>query len=551
MTVYYVDPTAVGLANGLTKADAFITLAAAFAVATGEGDEIRCAHDKMDVLAADTTYTIAANKLSVLSWNFATDKQEVGFSVGHLTLNRSLTFNMAATPASNQRMLRIYGITFTVSGATADSINLFTAHSGLAVFWEVCSFVIQNTSTSCRINIGGGGEYHGIQFFLGCYFSRVKAAQTLVLGDHKAHFQNCEFHSTVENAATAIFSSLEQGPDTLLEYCYVNGYFRYLITGTVTGTRAVRMIGGNWAVPHGFPYLNSTAGMWGFEQELRDVCVTILDAQVVIKYSVLKAPGRTAEFYLSDNTGDPNDPSFTLFMLGQEVATPDVEPWARPIGKIKATQKADTLPTFWRIYFMGYYPDLDGTNPVSLTASVEYLVSFGGLKRRLVSFNLFDGEQYSPEIVEVIDPFPLLQTELNNHGYDIAYYIDLPRAWLTRGAGATPTFTTLHEWEIVINFHLRNQAYLIILPRVYADGLIDYDLQIAMEGGFPVQTKATEGGGPIPDPLPGYKSLVLYNGALAQVDVTLNEPPTGTPAVWDGTVLRTLLPGESVVLQNP
>jgi len=550
MTIYYVDPSATsGTQDGLTKANAFLTLAAAFAVAINGGDEIRCAHDKMDVVAADTTYNIAANKLSVLSWNFATDQQEIGFSVGHLTLNRSLTFKAAASPASGQRMLRIYGIAFIVSGSTADSINLFTAYSGLAVFWESCSFVIQNTNTTCRLKIGGGGEYEGIQFFLGCYFSRAKAAQTIVLGDHRAHFQNCEFRSIVDTFPANLFSSLEQGPDTLLESCYVYGYFNSLIGGAVTGTRAVRMIEGNWTANQWPNYGLASTGMWGFEQEFRDVCLSSWSTGETAKYSAILAPGRVYEFCIPENPDSSSITKWNDIYISQQPASPDVVAWARPIAKIKAKQPTDYLPSFWRMYVIGYDPLIHGERPICITAQAEFSGANSLRNLRLTSFNVFDPARYSPELIEETEISPALQEALDYEGYTTAHYFDVPMEWLTRGAGPSPYFVSLESWELTVGIHLGGGVAFILFPYIYVEAEVNPNLQVAMEGGVSVQTLSSSGGSS--EPIPGYKALVVSGGQLVQADVTLNEPPTGIPVVWDGTILRTLAPGESVVLQNP
>lgn len=554
MTIYYVDPSAsLGTQDGLTKENAFLSLKAAFAVATGDGDEIRCAHDMQDILVADTTYTIAANNLSVVSWNFTTDVKEIGFSVGHFTQNRSITFSMATTPGSGLRVLRMYGIAFIISGATTDSFKLFTAFSGMTVFWESCSFVLRNTSVSCRVNIGGGGESHGIQFFIGCYFYRTKAAQVIVLGDHLVKFINCEFHHTVEAAYGAVFNGLEQGPDTILEDCYLYGRFNELITATtVSGTRAVRMVRGcitsdSW--PSALFGVGET-GLWGFEREFVDVTIASWSDNQTAKYSALYGPGRFYEFTWPMNPLDENmDKPWAIYVSG-ELATSDYAAFARPIATLRAKQEDDSIPSFWRFYIVYTNPGSPPASSLCVTASLEYEGFNGTRVVRLHAHSLFEPDNFSPTLTLDSTPPTEIEDYIQFFGGGTAYYFDVPASWLTRGSGIL-SFPVHNSWELAVKIHLRNGFGCYIAPFILPDGTLPEGATINMEGGCFLQTIQTGGGGGYPSPIPGYKAVEIIDGKLTQVDVTLNEPPTGTPAVWDGTVLRSLLPGESVVLQNP
>ena len=245
MTIYYVNSFAgAGTQDGLTKENAFLSLAAALLVATAAGDEIRCQHEDMVSLTADTTFTIASPALSIISWDFIADRPAAGYRIGHTSANRSISFVYGTTPASGARVLRVFGLDLYLAGSTSDSINLFTAQSGLSILWEWCSFMVTATATASRIRIGGGGEYHGEQIFRGCYFFRNRAEQCLVLGDHRARFYNCRFVSNTTSTLAAVFEYLEQGADTYLEACDLVGYFVDLLTGTISGTRVVTMRGG-------------------------------------------------------------------------------------------------------------------------------------------------------------------------------------------------------------------------------------------------------------------------------------------------------------------
>lgn len=555
MTIYYVDPSATaGTKNGLTKENAFLSLTTAFAVATGAGDEIRCAHDKHESLAQHATYLIAANNLSVVSWNFTTDVKESGFALGHFSQPRSIAFNAAATPGPNLRVLRIYGISFIISGTTAASFNLFTATAGITVFWESCTFNTSNTNTSCRVNIGGSGEAHGIQFFIGCSFLRFKAAQVIVLGDHLTKFINCEFHHIYEAAYGAVFNGLEQGPDAILEDCFVYGRFDALITATsVTGTRAVRMVRGEFSAPF-WPFASVSSGetgLWGFEREFVDVTATSWDEEQTVKYSALFGPGRAYEFAMAPNVLPEN---LQMFLAGIYVsgalAASDYAAFARPITTLRAKQADDSIPSFWRFYIVHINPESPPAGSLCVTASLTYEGFDGDKMVRRHAHSLFEPDNFSPTLV--LDPTPPAEIAayIVERGAGTAYYFDVPASWLTRGSGIL-SFPEHTSWELAVKVHLRNGFSCFIVPAILPDGVLPEGATVRMEGGCFLQTIQPAGGGGYPSPIPGYKAVEIIDGKLTQVDVTLNEPPTGTPAVWDGTALRSLLPGESVVLQNP
>lgn len=554
MTIYYVDPRATtGTQDGLTKANAFLSLAAAFAAATGDGDEIRCSYLRFENLAAATTYTITAKNLSVVSWNFATDVKESGFTVGHYSQTRSITFNAASTPGPNLRVLRMYGISFVISGTVAGTLSLFGATAGITIFWESCSFNTQNIHTSSRVYIGSSAENHGIQVFIGCSFLRLKAAQVIVLGDHLTKFINCEFHHVYEAAYGAIFNGSEQGPDAILEDCYVYGRFNELITATsVSGTRAVRMVRGLFssdAWPSALLGSGET-GLWGFEREFVDVTISSWSNQQTAKYSALYGPGRFYEFTLPMNPASAGLAKPLAIYVSGALAASDYAAFARPITTLRAKQADDSIPSFWRFYIVHTNPGSPPAGSLCITASLEYEGFDGTRMARYHAHNLFEPDNFSPTLV--LDSTP--PTEIANHiaylGAGTAYYFDVPASWLTRGAGIFP-FSVHNSWELAVKIHLRNGFSCYIAPFILPDGVLPEGATINMEGGCFLQTIQTAGGGGYPDPIPGYKAVEIIDGKLTQVDVTLNEPPTGTPAVWDGTALRSLLPGESVVLQNP
>lgn len=556
MTIYYVDPRATaGTKDGLTKENAFLSLAAAFAVATGNGDVIRCRHDAYDSLAADVTYNIAANNLSVESWHFTEDRRQSGFFVGHFSLSRSITFAAAATPAAGMRVVRFFGITFWIDGTTVDHINLFTNHPGISVFWEGCSFQLNNTATGSTVKIGGSGEYHGVQFFVGCGFGRRLMAQVIILGDHLVRFQNCRF-TDAGFVYGPVFHYVEQGPDTILESCSLLGPFSNLLGGTLTGTRAARMLGGSIESPH-WPNLTShvsESGLWGCEREFRNVALLSASTGQTAMFSAIEAPGRFYRYVLPEN---PNSPDLAyelpggIFISAAPAPASDLVDVARPITKIQAKHKLSAFPTFVRLHILGYNSGAHGSDPVGITAEGYFVGILNNEKFRYHAFTILSPVEYSPALVEDTSPPAAVLASMAYLGYTTAHYFDVPLEWLTGGTGVPNHFDEIQEMEFTLGIHLRNEASFHTPGFLYLDGVDPGNLVSTMEGGIFVQRTAEVGGGGYPDPIPGYKAVEIIDGKLTQVDVTLNEPPTGTPAVWDGTALRSLLPGESVVLQNP
>lgn len=547
MTIYYVDPSAaLGTQDGLTKENAFLSLAAALAAATASGDEIRCAHDKTEVLGADTTFTIASSKLTIVSWNFIADVEAGGFKVGHSSLNRSISFVYGTTPAAGDRVLRIAGITFQISGSTTDSLNLFTAHAGLTVFWEDCYFLLYNTSLSSRINIGGGGEFHGVQYFSGCYFELKKSAHSIVLGDHLIRFSNCDFVQITELVTTALFTHIEQGPDVVLEGCTVYGSFADLIGGVVTGTRVIRMIGGvihtaNW-MQDSFP--PSETGLWGHERVFEDVTVVSWNTGETAKYSGIRGRGRKYTWYQPD--------ADTLYQsvepgiyIRQDLAPSDLASAFRPIIPVKIKKTTNQFPEFFRFYFA---TNSTYGSPITALVSFVYSGEEAGVASRKQAYNVLNASAAPSLVLDTTPPEEISAWALSIGSPTNIYYLDIPLDICTHGNNSF-FYDLLKGWEAQIKLLLRDEFEGAMYHKIFLDGVADTSAYVDMIGGQLVQT--FPGIASLPDPIPGYKSLVLHNGSLAQVDVTLNAPPTGTPAVWDGTVLRTLLPGESVVLQNP
>ena len=550
MTIYYVNSSAVaGTQDGLTKENAFLSLSAALLVATASGDEIRCHHGNITLLTVDTTYTIASPALSIISWDFAADRPAAGYLIGHNSANRSISFVYGTTPASGARVLRVFGLRLILAGSTSDSINLFVAHSGLSILWEWCSFVVTATATASRIRIGGGGEYHGEQIFRGCDFARARAEQCVVLGDHRARFYNCRFISNTVTTPAAVFEYLEQGADTYLEACDLVGYFVDLLTGTISGTRVVTMRGGRiysafsdmtWpsALLH-----SSEIGIWGCTRIFEDVTVTHVVSQQSAVFSAIVQPGMRYHWYLPLNPDSIEIPQLPGLYLAAESHFPDLDTFLRPALSIKLRKNADTLPTFWRLYFAG------SIVPIRATGVFTY-TGFDGT-RNVRKHTDFQERHYAlDDLALVEDPTPA--TPIANWATQLeaseVAYVDIPRNVAHWGA-EDDNLEEYHSWEVILTLHIRPGFSGYLYPQVLVDGVLETTAVVQMVGGSLVQTYQESNS--YPDPIPGYKTLTVVDGILMQPDVTINEPPTGTPVVWDGTVLRSLLPGESVILQNP
>lgn len=61
------------------------------------------------------------------------------------------------------------------------------------------------------------------------------------------------------------------------------------------------MIEGNWTANQWPNYGLASTGMWGFEQEFRDVCLSSWSTGETAKYSAILAPGRVYEFCIPEN----------------------------------------------------------------------------------------------------------------------------------------------------------------------------------------------------------------------------------------------------------
>lgn len=157
MATYFVASGGSNTAPYDTWAKAATSLATALAAATAAGDVVVIQFDGVpatdNALAADTTYTFAADNVSLISsTNSGTGTitpTEMGTAnwIGHSTLNRSISI------AAPNRKAYVYGVTLRTAGGTADNIILAVS-DGQDATYENCYFWSGNTQANTKIQIG-------------------------------------------------------------------------------------------------------------------------------------------------------------------------------------------------------------------------------------------------------------------------------------------------------------------------------------------------------------------------------------------------------------
>lgn len=153
MASYYVWSGAAGAANGTSWANAYTTLALAFATGKTAGDVFYVAHDHLEATAGSLTLTVAAssaaNPIKVICVNRAG-------SVPPVSADRRTTAQVTVTTTGGLNTyghIHYDGIIF-IAGTTSSSI--FAAHGagGHWVRFDNCSLRVPGTS-SPSINLGG------------------------------------------------------------------------------------------------------------------------------------------------------------------------------------------------------------------------------------------------------------------------------------------------------------------------------------------------------------------------------------------------------------
>lgn len=181
MAVYRYWTGATGAGNGTSWTDAYTTFTAALAACTVAGDELWGASDSDEQLTVDTNYTIPAahthaNPLKIFSVSRTDDTLAAGASIGHSTLNRSITFNGTGTS------YWMVGFTLKMGAGSADFINTNNAQAVKAVLENVTFDLSANTTVSSRVQFGTASRANRTKT-IGCKFKWGHASHAIsVLG---------------------------------------------------------------------------------------------------------------------------------------------------------------------------------------------------------------------------------------------------------------------------------------------------------------------------------------------------------------------------------
>ena len=531
MTIYYVNPAATGSANGLTKADAFLTLQAALTAATASGDEIRCIANGQQAYTADVTFTINAPILSIVCWDFDTDTnvKDLGYPGNLLryTLNSNggayqttWTYNTAVT--SKTRHALVSGLHIPVGGSAIDHINLFTASSGCAIIWELCTFNLGTTGTGAQIKIAGSSEYEGAQIFNMCTFVTSHSLQSIAVGDHRISFDSCEFNVV---AGSHLFDGQEQGPDLILTNCTIFGV-RSSLLRAISGTRRMHLVDCTFSldslqIPAQLPNSASTSGDW--DPTVTHTNTTILD---------LTSWSEEAQSYNSAILNAVYGGVAYWESLVYKESLQNFVP-TPPILVVAATGNAHPDAYFTTI---SLYPRLPAEGLNTFTAYLLYSLA------KPLTLDCVRHAVTVPSIITlVVAPDDALLPPAVLAYRDTYFGETVAFAKLDVDFGSAGYFGNIPlEVKLGANFWL--------CPFFTSNGETS-DVPATVRLGA-LREDEPNTAGPS-EPLPAYRALMLVDGRIQEVTVSEPIPETAVPVVWDGTVLRSLLPGESVILQNP
>lgn len=228
MAIYYVDSTAGGTNTGGSWANAFLTFAQAVTAATLDGDLIYVSHAHSESVAADTTYTFAAN-VRVLCVNSGTGALATTAVIGAQAGNFSINFFGA-------KIVYVYGMELKTgtAGSTVKPIGINGTDGG---HFELESCKLTHVSTgACTVQLssnasGAGSNYTKLR---NCTFKFGSVNQTIqAYGGGPVEMVGCSVDAT-GSAPTTLFSNSgnQQGANITLEGCDLS-----LITGTLIADR--------------------------------------------------------------------------------------------------------------------------------------------------------------------------------------------------------------------------------------------------------------------------------------------------------------------------
>ena len=211
--------------DGSTWALAVATLTRALALATTAGDVIYVHYAHQEEVSADTTYTIGANNITIISVD--KDNSDAYRAMGtDGWLGNSSGTNYYIRLAGTDKRSICKGITLRISGTSIDSFDLANS-LGQHAIWEDCYFWLGTSSTSSQILTGTTSFCK----LINCTFRFAATGQTIQF------FKNhCEIIggsiSADGSIPTTLFSSSDAG------ILSVKGMDLSNITGTLVGNVA-------------------------------------------------------------------------------------------------------------------------------------------------------------------------------------------------------------------------------------------------------------------------------------------------------------------------
>lgn len=171
MATRYVFSGATGLNDGTSWINAYTTFGAAVNASNVNGDIIKIHKTHQEEIAADTNFTFVANIAVFCVDKDASDalaEMGIGGWVGNSTVNRRVSLV--------NKNVYIYGVTFRVSGTTADDIQIA---SGVGTYHILnkCYLWMGNVSVSSKVQLAAAGS---CAEFIDCTFRFGATSQMLV-----------------------------------------------------------------------------------------------------------------------------------------------------------------------------------------------------------------------------------------------------------------------------------------------------------------------------------------------------------------------------------
>jgi hypothetical protein len=204
--------------------------------ASAAGDILMVHYTFIDLLDADTTYTIAASIDIICVDKDSSDAlttQGTSYYIGHDTSNRSILFT------STGRKVYIYGLTFRVSSASASDVVQFNGGSGNQYLIEKCYIYLQGAN-SHSLSIGTNTENNDYAELIDCTVNFNNAGQRIYIGDCRTIFRNltlvCNFQPTY------VFAFYEQGPTCTVEASNLSAATGTLVSEPAQGYHAIEFI---------------------------------------------------------------------------------------------------------------------------------------------------------------------------------------------------------------------------------------------------------------------------------------------------------------------